>query len=324
MSEISHDEYMSRLSKLQRHLRQKGADAAIFNVNSDLYYYTGSVEPLYLIVPGEGEALLLARKAIQRIRNEVAHIALEPFSGSKDLAAIIGGHNFSGVKKIGLTLDSTTYATVLRWQQVFGGAELVDISMDVRFLRMVKSETEIAIQARAAGIMAGVPELVRTCFRPGMTELELSAIVENYFRLNRHGVIVRCRREGIELAFGVCSAGTNSLAGTKFDGICGGMGLSKAVPLGANDDVIPPGVPIIMDFGFNLEGYHMDQTRMFSRGEPPAEARRAYEAMLAVEERILEILQPGRLWSEIYDKAVISAAELGYEQEFMEIGRAHV
>jgi Xaa-Pro aminopeptidase len=320
MNSVTQNELLARIHKFQNHLTKQEIDLAILNVNSDLYYYSGSVEPLYLIIPASGNAVLLARKAIQRIRDESSHLALEPFSGTKDLVRIIQEKGFVGARKIGMTLDTTAYSTVQRWRQLFDPAELVDLSWDIRVLRMVKSEAEIAIQAKAGAIMAGVPGLVKQQFTPGITELQLSAIVENYFRLNHHGVVVRCRREGIEMGFGVCSSGVNTLAGAKFDGICAGVGIAAAVPYGANNDPIHPGTPILLDYAFNLEGYHMDQTRMFCWGEPAPEVLRAYEAMIKVEELVVTLLTPGRLWSGIYDEALKLAIELGYEKEFMGLG----
>ncbi len=320
MGSVTQDELMDRIGKLQHCLRSKEIDLAILNVNSDLHYYTGSVQPLYLLVPAESAPLLLARKALQRIREEAAHIKLEPFNGTKDLIRIIEENGFAGIKKIGLTFETTAYATVKRWQQLFGNVELVDLSWDIKALRMVKSETEIAIQTRAGTIMAELPALIRKNFSPGMTELELSAIIENYFRLNGHGVLVRCRREGIEMTFGVCSAGINTLAGTKFDGICAGIGVSTAVPYGACYDPIDRGTPVLLDYAYNLEGYHIDQTRMFSWGSPLPEVIKAYDAMLQVEKHVISLLNPGRNWEDVYEAGLQLAIELGYEKEFMGLG----
>lgn len=324
MGSVFEREFSVRIAKLQEVLKSKGINLAILNVNSDLYYYTGSVRPLYLIVPVDTEPIVLARKAIQQIQEEVNHLQLVAFNGTKDLIKLINDHGYTGAKKIGFTFDTTAYATVLRWQQLFVGAELIDLSWDIRALRMVKSEAEIAIQAKAGMIMAEVPNLVRTHFKPGMTELKLSAILENYFRLNRHSILVRCRREGIEMSFGVCSAGNNTLAGTKFDGICAGVGISAAAPYGACSDLITAGEPVILDYGYNLDGYHVDQTRMFSWGEPAVEVIQAYEAMLSVEEHIIEHLKPGQTWESIYELALQHATKLGYEKEFMGLGAEKV
>ncbi|MCL6591752.1 MAG: Xaa-Pro peptidase family protein [Firmicutes bacterium] len=312
-------EYRERIQRLQSLLLEKEIDLAVLNLNSDLYYYTGSVLPLYLLVPAAGAPLSLARKGVEQARNQAAHLQVEAFNNTRDLTRIIDQYGLKG-RRIGFTLDTSAYATVQRWLQLFEAPAPVDLSSEVRYLRMVKSETEIAIQRRAGRVMAGVPQLVKSGFRPGMTELELSALVENYFRLHGHAALVRCRREGSEMNFGVCAAGLNSLAGTKFDGICAGVGLSLAAPYGANDTPIPQGVPVILDYAFNLDGYHLDQTRMFCWGTPQDAALEAYEAMIKIENEIIASLRPGGEWSEIYDKSAALAAKMGYGAEFMGLG----
>lgn len=300
-------------------MAQKTIDLAIFNDNSNLYYYTGSVQPLYLFVPLEGAPFIIARKAIDRIQEEVSHIQLEVFNSTQDLKKIIA-NRLNGVKRIGFTLDTTTYATIQRWQYLFEGTEFADLSWDARLLRSVKSETEIAIYERAGKIVSEVPRIVRDNFHSGMTELELSAAIEYYFRLNGHNGIVRCHSEAVEMNNGVCSGGINALAGTKFNGVCAGTGTSAAVPYGAGNRPIVKGEPVVLDYAFNLEGYTIDQTRMFSWGDPAKSVIAAYQAMLRVEDAVIEELRPGKSWSEVYERAEKLAEELGYAHEFMGCG----
>lgn len=313
-------EHQERIIKLQQFLKVQGIEVAVFNLNSDLYYYSGSVQPLYLVIPAEGTGVLIARKSLERIRVEAPFLTLETFQNTRDLQRIVADNGWSGARKIGFTLENTAYATVMRWMKLFEGATAVDISWDVRRLRMVKSETELAIFREAGRRMAELPRVIRENFRPGMTELELSAVIENFMRLNGHGGLVRCRREGIEMNYGVCSGGRGALAGTKFDGICGGEGLDRAVPYGASWKPIAPGDPVILDFAFVYQGYHLDQTRMFCWGEPQSEVVKALEAMCQVERLIAERLVPGAIWSEIYDEAIQLAEKLGYGESFMGLG----
>lgn len=51
MADFTTDELVSRIRTFQAHLAELGVDFAILNQNSDLYYYAGSVQPLYLVVP---------------------------------------------------------------------------------------------------------------------------------------------------------------------------------------------------------------------------------------------------------------------------------
>ena len=52
MTESKIAEYLMRISKLQHRLIDKNIQLAILNINTDLYYYTGSIQPLYLDCSG--------------------------------------------------------------------------------------------------------------------------------------------------------------------------------------------------------------------------------------------------------------------------------
>ncbi|MHB9107054.1 MAG: M24 family metallopeptidase [Armatimonadota bacterium] len=313
-----------RLHKLQDLLAGREIDLAILHYATDLVYYTGSSLPLYLLVPQKGEARVVARKALARIAEEVA-LPLSAFSSSKEMAAIFTEVGAGEAAKVGLTLDTLSYNTVQRLQPLFPRAEMVDLAWDIRTLRMVKSPDEIAVIARGGRVMGAMADLIREHFRPGITELELSAALEYAFRRQGNEMVIRCRREGMEMAgCGVCTAGLNTLAGTKFEGVCGGVGLSSAVPFGVTAEPIPPHTPVLIDYGFVLEGYHIDQTRMACWGEPPAEAQRAFDAMLEVEEVVFAALCPGTPWEEIYRVAVDRAAQLGHAEGFMGLGSEQV
>jgi len=324
-STISPTLLTARIAKLQALLARREVDLAVLSYATDLYYYTGSVQPLYLLVPRQGAARLVARKALTRIQDEAAHLPLAAFGSSKELGAIFQAMGASAAARVGFTLDTISYASVQRLQRLFPQAEIADLSWDIRTMRMVKAPEEIAVQARAGEILNQVPEIVRATFRPGITELELSAALEYAFRLQGHDMLIRCRREGVEMsACGVCSAGAHTLAGTKFEGVCGGEGLSPAVPYGANAQPIPPSTPVLLDFAFVLAGYHLDQTRMACWGEPPIEMTRAYAAMLDVEQVVFDLLRPGMTWEAVWQASAARAAELGYADTFMGMGREQV
>jgi Xaa-Pro aminopeptidase len=317
--------FTRRLAALQGMLAAKGVDLAVFTYNTDILYYAGSIQPLYLCVPAVGEAFLLTRKAATRIRDEVRHLPLFEFTGTKELRAILTTRGVAQIGTLGMTLDTAAFATVERMRELFGGPTLVDLAWEMRTLRMVKEPGEIDTFRRAAAVMAQLPAWVRAHMRTGISELEFSAALEFEMRRRGHGSLVRCRREGVEMAaFGVCSGGVNTLAGTKFDGICGGVGLSAAAPFGAAATPIAPGVPFVLDFAFVLDGYHLDQTRMACLGQPAPEVTRAYDAMVRIEEAIFAALRPGVLWETIYTDAVALAETLGYADTFMGVGSERV
>jgi Xaa-Pro dipeptidase len=324
MTTFTAAEFAGRLARFQQLLAEKQVDLAILNQSPDLYYFTGSVQPLYLVVPATGEPVIMARKAIARIQAEAAQLPCEYFRNTRDMARIVNEYGWRRARRLGFALGNTAYATVDRWLQLVSGAAPVDLANELRFLRMVKSEAEQAIITAAGRIIAGIPKVAREAFRPGMTELELSAAIENYLRLSGHGGIIRNRREAVELGGGVCAAGVNALAGNKFDSVCVGTGLGAANPFGATDRPIPRDQPVILDFALDYQGYHVDQTRMFCWGNPGLKVVRAFQAMLEIERTLMEELKPGKTWSELYDRAARLAVDYNYEAEFMGIGPEQV
>lgn len=317
------EEFKQRITRLCSVLKEKCINAVVLNQSADLLYYTGSVLPLYCVISSEGDAFVLARKSSVRIETEVSHIRFEFFNGTKELQNIWDARQLHGIKKLGFNLDATSYSVVSRMVRLSPQAEIVDFSSELRALRMVKSEDEINIQRRAGVMVAQITDVIRGKFIPGMTELELSAHIEHFFRVNGNG-IVTSKQEGLVIASGVCSSGRNTLSGNKFDGICSGAGISPALPFGASNDIIPSHTPILFDFAFVLDGYHVDMTRMASYGEPLPVVIDAYQAMLQIEKACVAALIPGASWESVYQIAVAMSERLGFADEFMGLGREKV
>jgi Xaa-Pro dipeptidase len=316
-------EFTNRISALRKTLRAKNIDAAIFNQSADLYYYSGSVLPLYIVLPAEGEPFLLARKAETRIMRDVPFMKLEFFTGSKDLDAIWLSHGLAEARTLGFTCDATSYSTVTRMRQLSPSSTIVDISQDVRILRIKKSDAEIGVLRAAGAVIARMTDMIRTGYDAGITELELSAHIERFFRVEGMGVI-NSKQEGLVLVPGVTSAGLNSLEGNKFNGICSGKGISCATPFGAAHDVIPPSVPIVFDYAFVFKGYHVDMTRMASVGEPSRAVIDAYHAMVDIEKALVAFIRPGVSWESAWNLASEMAEKAGYGDRFMGFGRDRV
>lgn len=59
-------------------------------------------------------------------------------------------------------------------------------------------------------------------------------------------------------------------------------------------------------------------------GDPGAELEEVYQRMVAIEQSIFEILQPGAAWEDAYHRAEQLADEYGYTKEFMGLGAEKV
>ena len=62
MAKVPPAEVAERIVALQALLAKSGTDVAVIRQNADLYYFTGTVQDAHLIVPAEGEPILLVRR----------------------------------------------------------------------------------------------------------------------------------------------------------------------------------------------------------------------------------------------------------------------
>jgi Xaa-Pro aminopeptidase len=317
------DEYNSRLSNLKAMIQTNGLDIVIITYPRDIYYYTGSLQPLYFIVSAEFKPLIAARKGIPRIEEETVNIEIAPFSITKEFEIILRGRTSKKNPAIGLCFDTISHAAYSRIFEIFPDSVITNISWDIRLLRTVKSKKEIEMIRRAGFLMAKIPDIMLSRFHSGMTELDMSIIIEDYFRSEGLGYNFS-RQEGINFGFGVFSAGVNSLSTTRFDGICSGRGLYPAMPYGAGRYPVEKDVPVIADFGVTMEGYHADQTRMFCWGDPGSTVIKAYSSMLEIENDLMEFIKPGLPWNSPFERSLQLAQDKGYADTFMGSGRERV
>ncbi|HEY1406793.1 MAG TPA: aminopeptidase P family N-terminal domain-containing protein, partial [Spirochaetota bacterium] len=68
---FSAQEFNRRIQNLAALLREKKIDAVVLNQSADLYYYTGSVLPLYCVITAQDDSFVLARKSSDRIASDV-------------------------------------------------------------------------------------------------------------------------------------------------------------------------------------------------------------------------------------------------------------
>jgi Xaa-Pro dipeptidase len=72
-----------------------------------------------------------------------------------------------------------------------------------------------------------------------------------------------------------------------------------------------------MDFAGNVDGYLVDQTRVFTIGGLSDRLCKGYDDMLKVQELMKEIAVVGVPWGEIYDRCLALATDMGYAESFM-------
>jgi len=319
-------ELESRTRKLQAHLAandrsaersRRSLDGALILQNTDLFYFSGTIQQSHLYIPVEGQPLLMARKSLARARQESALDNVVPLSSPRQLPALWQEHGYARPRRLGMELDVLPTNLFFAYQDILGDTEIVDISHQIRLVRAVKSPYEVDILRRAARLADVVIRSMTDFLREGVSEVELAGQLEALARRLGHQGIVRMRLWNNELFYGHLMAGDGAAVPSYLSSPTGGTGLSPAVAQGSSLRPIQRYEPVLMDYVFALDGYLVDQTRIFVLGGLPGELVAGHKAMLEVQEALRDAAKPSATGGELYDLAMGLAADLGYGQHFM-------
>jgi Xaa-Pro dipeptidase len=306
-----------RCKKLQELMVRQGMDAVIVIQNADLFYFTGTTQSGCLYVPAQGQPLYMVRKEYSRARMESGLKEVVPFGSMKDIPAILEQFRYPEPKRIGMELDVVPVNFFERYRSVYPQAEFLDATPSIRQVRMIKSHYEIHLMRDAADQVHRVWQRAAEIIRVGATDLEIAAELEFTARKDGHQGLVRMRGFNSELFYAQIFSGTDSAVPSYSDTPLGGLGLNPSFGQGAGLKRIESNEPILVDFGGCVDGYLIDQTRVFSVGAVSDRLRKGYDDMLAVQRRMIEIAAPGISWGEVYDECLAMAIRLGYGDSFM-------
>ena len=313
-----------RCKKLQEYMAVDGLDTVIIVQNADLFYFAGTVQSGNLYVPAQGQPLYLVRKDAGRARMESGLKEVHPFGSMKDIPGFLAKYGYNEPKRIGLELDVLPVNFFERFKKVYPDAEYVDATPLIRRVRMIKSHYEIHLMKDAADQVDRVYRRAKEFIREGMTDLEVAAELEFTARKDGHQGLVRMRGFNSELFYAQIFSGADSAVPAYVDTPLGGLGLNPSFGQSAGLKRIERNEPIIIDFAGCVDGYLIDQTRIFAVGGISERLRKGYDAMLRVQERMKEIALPGTPWGTIYDECLALAVKMGYADSFMGSKEAQV
>lgn len=310
---------MRRIRGIQQSLGITAVDAILLNYSKSVYYYTGTTQPSVLMVSQQDYHLLVS-KGIEHAFREI-FIPVEKIS-PLDHKSITDILKMWGVKGgvLGMELDVMPTALYFRMVGQLPQSRIVDISKLVLEQRKIKDEDELAHLRQAAHIMHVGHERVMQVLRDGMTELELSAEVEDAHRRAGHEGQYFVRQWDFFMGRGVLASGENlSRIAGKVQSISG-TGLSAAIPLGASERVIRKGDVVVVDMPTLCRGYHSDQSRTYVIGRASNACRELYEGMREIADRTIASLKPGITCNDVYEMTFSIAREIGLERYYLRLG----
>ncbi len=132
---------------------------------------------------------------------------------------------------------------------------------------MIKSDYEIDCMVQSAQLNDSMFAQVHDILREGMTEVELAAHIEAYYRKRGHQGFIRLRSFNQEVFYGHIMSGPNLAIPSCSVGPTGGPGLHPSLPQGVGRRKIGRNEPVQVDYVAIVDGYLVDQARtFFSRG----------------------------------------------------------
>ena len=319
-------EHEERIEFLQEMIKQEGWGGALLFYSRDVFYYTGTAQPSYLMVFPD-DHMLYVKSGFEFASKEV-FIDKEKVREERRLENIYSEvfHSFQE-KRIATELDLLPANEFLKFQDIFKGFDWVDVSPHVLEQRKRKDASEIERIKEACGVIDAGHNAVLSNLKEGITELEMAAAVENAHRLAGHEGIFFIRQPDFFMSRGPISSGPNLF---KISGVVytvTGVGLSPSVPAGPSRRRMSERDLLVVDIPVLVNGYHADQTRTYLLGKADEKVKATYDKLREIADHLIESIGPGMRCSEIYKLAVAKAEALGAGDAFLNFGggkRSHL
>ena len=295
----------------------------------NVYYLTGTFGQGVLWLPAEGEPVLMLRKGVDRANIETVGCTVRAFKSYSELASICADAGSPLSPVMAAVKGGLTWQLGEMLQAKLKGHELIPGDHALALARMVKSEFELEImRAVGAAHHHSLYDLLPTVIRPGMTERDISHKAWEVFFSQGHQGVLRMQAHGEECFLGHVSAGDSGNYPSAFNGPLGLRGEHPAAPvMGSVHRVWEHGMPLSLDIGFQMGGYHSDKTQIYFAGRAdrmPDRMRRGHDFCVEMQQWICDTAKPGVTPAELYDGVVRQAEAAGWAEGFMGLGENKV
>jgi Xaa-Pro dipeptidase len=306
-----------RIQSIQKGLKKLDIDALLVVQRVDLLYLAGTAQNGFLYIPTSEDPLLLIKRYAPRAKEESAIPHIIEISSPKEVPGRIIDVYGRLPETIGFELDVLPVTHFDFYRQLFPIKNHVDGSSLIHKARRVKSPWEIDQMDNTARLSAETFEYMRNHLKEGYTEMEFAGMFEAFARRIGHGGKLRVRDYQSEVYPWHVLSGPNGGKMGLLDSPFSGEGTSAAFPVGAGFRKMAAHEPILIDFGFVYNGYHMDETRMFAIESMPEKALKASMAAIEIHDAILEAAKPGLPINRLYEISIEKAKALGYGETYL-------
>ena len=267
------EEYEARLQRLRALMAARALEAVILDESEMLHYFTGYAvsENLYraAVVPLDGAPTMVLRLLDEQpflagAWFETRRCFLDTEDPIAALAGVVGA-----ARRVGLDMNSYCMPArrFARLKALLPEADFVDLSEDLRPMRLIKSHWEVAVMRRAAAIADETMRRAIAAAKPGTSSRDAAALASGSF---------------VELGadFGRCGPVT---LGKGWNFMHGKL---SSAPL-------KPGEVLHLELVPKVGGYCARLMRPAVMGTPPAEVERAADTLIELQDRQIAAMVPG-------------------------------
>jgi len=294
-------DFATRRERARGEMKRLGLKAFVLVSEPNVFYFSGLLtsRPPGLILSTKEDAILLVSGRERRVGPVMEMVDIDNVvswdrsqgSAQETVAGLLSDQGLSQ-DRIGFEDQYLTLPQVRALQEALSEAELVPASEITRQLRLVKSPDELEYLRQAGAVSGKAMGAAVQALREGKRECDAAAAAEAVWR-----------DQGMGAAYEpLIGAGLRSAMLRRFPG--------QTRP--------QPGEIVRMDFAAKYAfasgyAYHTDITRCIVMGEPTEKQRRQFDLTLAVQQKALEGMQPGRKISDISRKALALAKGTEFE-----------
>ena len=314
---IPASEIERRIQSLQENMLQSEIEGFLIVQRVDLLYFAGTAQNGFLYIPAHGDPLLLIKRYAPRAREESSIDNIIEIASPKEVPGRIIDIYGRLPEAMAFELDVLPVTHFDFYKQLFPTKTHVDGSALIHQARSVKSPWEIEQMGNTARLSARTFEYIQDHLKEGYTEMEFAGMFEAFARKIGHAGKLRVRDYQSEVYPWHVLSGPNGGKMGLLDSPFSGEGTSVAFPVGAGFRKMAAHEPILIDLGFIYNGYHMDETRMFTIGSMHKKAMDASMATIEIHDAILEAARPGIPINRLFERSVATAKALGYAETYL-------
>ncbi|MBO9406795.1 M24 family metallopeptidase [Shimia sp. R9_1] len=309
-TDFSAEEYSARLTKTRRAMAARGIDTLIVADPSNMAWLTGYdgwsfYVPQAVIVPAAGDPIWWGRpqdkagaaqttwlSADNLLDWPEAHVQHPDHHPYEALVTHLQARGLT--RSIGVEMDNYYYSAKSHAVLTEAFGPLTDATSLVNWQRAVKSPAELAMMRKAGQLTAHMHATLRAGFRAGRRKNELVAEVQ---------------------AAGI--AGIDGIAGDypAIAPIAPSGTEASAAHITWNDRPLRSGEATYFEISGCFHRYHCPASRTLYMGTPPADIRRAEEAVLRAIEDAFAAAKPGATCEEVAACVYDSFARAGYKRD---------